>query len=143
VTPNENEDPEFTEEGIEERTRVLAAPAFTVMFEEVTEMAPPVAVMVFVPAVLSVTVKEPTPEVRVAAEGRIAAESEEVMETVLAKEVAVLPYASSAVTLALKEVPAVALVEREVKERELAAPAVIVKLELVVAVSPVEVAERV
>jgi hypothetical protein len=43
----------------------------------------------------------------------------------------------------LKEVPAVAVEEREVKERELAAPAVMLKLDEVAPVSPVEVAERV
>ena len=59
--------------------------------EEVTVRDPPVAVMVLEPAVLSVMLKVPTPEVRVVAEGRLAAESEEVIETVLAKEVAVLP----------------------------------------------------
>jgi hypothetical protein len=114
-----------------------------VIAEEVMESPPPVAVMVLEPAVLSVMLKVPTPEVRVAAAGRVAAESEELMETVLAKEVAVLPYASSAVTVALKEVPAVAVVERELKARELAAPAVMLKVDEVVPVSPVEVAERV
>jgi vacuolar-type H+-ATPase subunit B/Vma2 len=62
-----------------------------VIAEEVTVRDPPVAVMVLEPAVLSVMLKVPTPEVRLAAAGRVAAESEEVMVTVLAKEVAVLP----------------------------------------------------
>jgi hypothetical protein len=92
-----------------------------VIAEEVTVRDPPVAVMVLEPAVFKVTEKVPTPEVRVADAGSVALESEEVMETALAKEVAVLPYASSAVTVALKEVPAVVLVEMDLKARELAA----------------------
>ena len=83
--------PEALFEGTEPKVSCVAAPAFTVIAEEVTESDPPDAVMVFEPAVFSVMMKVPTPEDKVAAEGRLAAESEDVMVTVLAKEVAVFP----------------------------------------------------
>ena len=58
--------------------------------EDVIERVPPVAVTVYDPAVFRVSGKVPIPLERVAAAGRAAAESLEVMATELAKLVAVL-----------------------------------------------------
>jgi hypothetical protein len=67
------------------------AAAPTVMELEVTENDPPLAVMVFDPAVFKVMLKDPTPFTRVEDAGRVAAESVDVKETDPAKVVAVFP----------------------------------------------------
>ncbi|NDD56341.1 MAG: hypothetical protein EBZ44_01245, partial [Verrucomicrobia bacterium] len=88
----------------------MGAAGFTVIAELVTESAPEAAVRVCAPAVFRVREKEPTPLVRVAEAGSVAFESDEVIATVPAKPVAVLLWASRAVTVKLKAVPAVLLV---------------------------------
>ena len=95
----------------------MGAAGFTVIAELVTERAPEAAVRVREPAVFRVREKEPTPLVRVAEAGSVAFESDEVIATVPAKPVAVLLWASRAVTVKLKAVPAVALVGTELRTR--------------------------
>jgi hypothetical protein len=81
-----------------------------------------------------------TPEVKAAAAGNAAAESDEVMATELANEVAVLLYASRAVTVTLIGVPAVAVVGAEVKTRDAAAPGLtVIALEVTLSPPPVAV----
>ena len=82
VTVNENEVPAVVEVGTELRTRLEAEAGFTVMLEEVTEREPSDAVRVREPAVLRVMLKDPTPLVSDADEGRVALESLEEIATV-------------------------------------------------------------
>ena len=96
--------------------------------EEVAESDPSDAVSVLDPAVLRVSENVPTPFKRVAEEGRAAAESEEVIETVPLYPVAVLPEASFAVTIKVKAEPAVAEAGMDESARELAVPAETVML---------------
>jgi hypothetical protein len=122
--------------GAEVKTRDAAAPGLTVIALEVTLSPPPVAVTAKEPAVFSVTENVLTPEVKAAAAGNVAAVSVEVMATELANEVAVLLYASRAVTVTLIGVPAVAVVGAEVKTRDAAAPGLTVIAEEVIESPP-------
>jgi hypothetical protein len=70
------------EAGTPVRTSWLAEEELTEMEEEVTERELSEAVRVREPTVLKVMLKEPEPLVRVAAAGRLAAESVEEMATV-------------------------------------------------------------
>ena len=74
--------PATAEVGTEVRASEDAELEVTVMLVEVMERAPSDAVRVLVPTVFNLTAKEPTPLARVAAFGRVAAESFEVMATV-------------------------------------------------------------
>ena len=76
-------------------------------FEGPEDSEPSLAVRVFEPEVLRVSAKEPTPFVSVAEVGKTAAPSLEAMATVPEYPVAVLPLASLAVTVKLKDEPAV------------------------------------
>ena len=106
----------------------VAAPALTEIELEVPVMelvAVSVAVMVRGPVVLRVTENVPVPLVSVEFAGSTAAPSLEVKWTVPVYPVAVLLDASSAVTVMLKAVPAVA-VPGAVTEKCVAGPAVFV-----------------
>jgi len=74
--------PATAEAGTEARARVAAELEETVMLVEVMERDPSDAVRDLVPTVFNLTAKEPTPFARVAAFGRVAAESLEEMATV-------------------------------------------------------------
>lgn len=116
------------------------AAADTVIAFEVAEVSPvAVAVIVREPAVLRVMAKVLVPEARVAGAGRTAAASLEVMETEPPKAVAVLLNASFAMTVALKEVPAVADPGTRVNASWVADPALTVSV-AVAEVSPVAAA---
>jgi len=104
------------------KTKLSRAPALTVTLALAEVMPVLAAVRVFKPAVFSVMAKEAVPEVREEAVGRVAWVSLELNETGLAKEVAVFPFASRAVRVTLKEVPAVMDEGTEERLKRVAAP---------------------
>lgn len=97
--------PAVTLAGTSDKTRFVAAPWFTVIGEEVTEMLPLEAWMVCSPAVLRVTWKDPTPETRDAEAGSVAEESEDEMETEPENAGARFMFASLAWTENVKDCP--------------------------------------
>ena len=135
--------PATAEAGTEARARVAAELEETVMLVEVMERDPSDAVRDLVPTVFNLTAKEPTPFARVAAFGRVAAESLEEMATVPVYPVAMLPDASLAVTVMLKVAPAMELAGMEVRTREFAEAGLMVMVALLEIADPERVAPRV
>ncbi|NBU72696.1 MAG: hypothetical protein EBS53_14850 [Bacteroidetes bacterium] len=108
------------------------------MAVEVLESEESEAVRVCEPEVLRAMEKVPTPLVRAAEGGRLAAGSLEVMETVPLYPVAVFPAASLAVTVKSKDAPAVAEEGMEERTRELAEAELTMMFEEVMEMAPSE-----
>jgi hypothetical protein len=102
--------PATAEAGTEESTNAVALDGITVVPGlEVTLRAPSVAVMDWVPLVLRVSWKDPTPSVRPELAGKVAALSLDWIEMLPVYPVTVLPAASLAVTDTLIGLPDVML----------------------------------
>src|SRR5664279_2200915 len=108
VTVNENAVPPFAVAGAETPRCVAPADATTMaaLVPVMAALTVSVAVMVWLPAVVSVAGNVATPLVSVASAGSVAAASELVKWTVPAYPVAVAFDASSAVTVMLNALPA-------------------------------------